>query len=217
MIMTMKRILLFLIVILFYSCRNDISEQERLKQQDGKGLDKEEKAIKLYEKRVVPLYKDFKGLELPSSIRIDEDDLEVNAGAAHGYVEISRGLINLDNEAIQIFVFSHELAHIATLVQARNFGVQDEIPGGAETNAYKKAEYLADLMAIHLIRKKMPKEFGSLKRDFDQLEGILGSSRFTHPSGKERMQAISTYLEGAQKGQDSSFFRHRFLQIWEKT
>ena len=208
----MKNCILFLFIFFAISCNTHSSKEKRISQNEEQVLNKEEKLIQLYTESIVPLFQHYEYLNIPSKIRIDEKDDDLNAGAAMGYIEVSRGLVNLDIEWLQVFVLAHELAHIATLSQAQNFNIQGEIPAGTKTNEYKKAEYLADLIAFHLIKKNRPDDFDLLKSNFNYLRDIFGTGNFTHPSGKERITSLKEYINHPEENIEKAF-RKRFLSI----
>lgn len=196
------------------SCNSSSSNGEDKKEEVV--LSKQELLIKRYNELVVPMFKRYKGIEIPSDFQVDSKDKTINAGASFGYVEVSQGLIEAKKESIQVFVLAHEVAHIATLSQARLFDLQGEIPRGATTNDYKKAEYLADLIAVHLIQTQLPKEFESLYVDFDYLQQMLGSTTFTHPSGLDRINSLKEYLSNSKKETEAVAFKNQFLSIWNR-
>ncbi|RXG21733.1 hypothetical protein DSM02_1978 [Leeuwenhoekiella polynyae] len=175
---------------------------------------KEEQLIDLYIHEVTPLFEVYPDLNIPDELHIDEADHSVDAGAAFGYVEVSMGLVELEDPPIQIFVLAHELSHIATLTQAAAFNLGGEIPAGSETNDYKKAEYLADLMAFYLISKNEPETYDLLKEKLDYLEELLGNGDFTHPSGSSRIESLMKYLKGMDNTSKETAFSNRFRTIW---
>lgn len=205
----MKNTLLILFIIgIASSCNSNSTEDVQKK------LTKAEQFIQLYTLEVVPLFDEYPDLNIPEEIQIDENDLSVNAGAAFGYVEVSKGLVELKDQSIQIFVLAHELAHIATLKQAEAFNLKGELPSGSETNDYKKAEYLADLMAFYLISKNEPETYDLLKEKLDYLEELLGNGDFTHPSGSSRIESLMKYLKGMDNTSKETAFSNRFRTIW---
>lgn len=210
----MKKYILLIIISLIYSCNNDHSPEDQTKFQEL-DLDKGEELNKLYTESVLPLFADYENLNIPPELVIDEEDLNINAGAAFNYVEVSRGLVNADHLSIQIFVLAHEVAHIATTNQAIKFGLNGEIPRGTETNEYKKAEYLADLIAVHLIKKELPSQFNQLKSSCSTLKNLLGSEIFTHPSGVDRIASLEVYFQACVIQNDNISFQNRFKSIWK--
>ena len=205
----MRNTLLILFIIgIVTSCNSNSSED------DQKILTKEEQLFYLYTHEVTPLFETYSELNIPDELHIDEEDHTVNAGAAFGYIEVSRGLVELDDPSIQIFVLAHELAHIATLTQAETFNLRGEIPAGIETNDYKKAEYFADLIAFYLISKNQPEIYDLLKQKLGYLEALLGNGDFTHPSGNRRVESLKTYLKGVNTTDAETAFANRFKTIW---
>ncbi len=198
-----------------FACNTNSSNEEVFPPNKEISLTKEESIIKVYNESVLPLFKNYMDVEIPTQFKVDKDDLSINAGATFGYVEVSQGLVNLTKEHIQLFALTHEVAHIVTISQSRIFGLEGSIPKGAITNDYKKAEYLADLIAIHLIKTKLNNEFRLLSTDFPFLENLLGGSTFTHPSGSDRMNEIQTYLENSLSTNNDEAFKINFLRIWE--
>ncbi|WP_166382311.1 MULTISPECIES: hypothetical protein [unclassified Polaribacter] len=211
----MKKSFLFLFLFLMFACNTNSSNEEVFPPNKEISLTKEESIIKVYNESVLPLFKNYMDVEIPTQFKVDKDDLSINAGATFGYVEVSQGLVNLTKEHIQLFALTHEVAHIVTISQSRIFGLEGSIPKGAITNDYKKAEYLADLIAIHLIKTKLNNEFRLLSTDFPFLENLLGGSTFTHPSGSDRMNEIQTYLENSLSTNNDEAFKINFLRIWE--
>ncbi|WP_208889650.1 hypothetical protein [Polaribacter sejongensis] len=211
----MKKFRLIFLVFLMCACNSNSSNEVILPENEIIPLTKEEEIIKIYNESVLPLFKEYSDVEIPTEFKIDKSDLSINAGASFGYVEISQGLINVTKKHIQLFALSHEVAHIVTIPQARLFGLEGSIPKGSITNDYKKAEYLADLIAIHLIKSKLNNEFCLLSTDFPFLQNLLGGSSFTHPSGSHRMNEIQTYLENSISTNNDEAFKTSFLRIWK--
>ena len=204
----MRNTLLVLFVVIACSCNSNSLED------DQKPLTKEEQIIHLYTHDVTPLFEAYSDLNIPEEIHIDEEDHSVNAGAAFGYVEVSRGLVELKDSSIQIFVLAHELSHIATLTQAEAFNLEGALPSGVETSDYKKAEYLADLIAFYLISKNEPKVYNLLKQKLGYLKELLGNGDFTHPSGSARIESLMEYIKEMDKTSEETAFANRFKAIW---
>ncbi|QXP69780.1 hypothetical protein H0I29_14305 [Polaribacter sp. R2A056_3_33] len=211
----MKKSFLVLFSFLMFACNSNSSNEVILPENEEIPLTKEEEIIKIYNESVLPLFKEYSDTEIPTQFKIDKNDLGINAGAAFGYVEVSQGLVNLTKEDIQLFALTHEVAHIVTIKQARLFDLQGSIPKGTVTNDYKKAEYLADLIAIHLIKTKLNKEFNLLTSNFPFLQDLLGDTTFTHPSGSDRINCINTYLENTLVTSNDIAFKNTFLNIWQ--
>jgi Zn-dependent protease with chaperone function len=198
--------LLFLVI----SCSNSTST---IVEEGIIPLSKEEKIRKLYTEKIVPLFNDYVDVTIPVNFRIDKTDLSVNAGAAFGYIEISQGLVNFEKEYIQIYVLAHELAHIVTLNQAKRFSLGALIPSGTITNDYKKAEYLADLIAIHLMNIHLNEQVDLVYDNFTLLSNLLGPKSFTHPSNTERIKAMKEYLNSSNDN-SLSIFKEFFKKTW---
>ena len=211
----MKKTFLILFSFLMFACESNSTNEEIVPPNKEIPLTKLESIIKLYNESVFPLFKNYKNVVVPTDFKVDKDDLSINAGASFGHVEVSQGLVNVTKEHIQLFALSHEVAHIVTISQARTFGLQGSIPKGIITNDYKKAEYLADLIAIHLIKTELNKAYHLLSADFVFLENLLGGSTFTHPSGKERINEIQTYLKETILTDNEDAFRTNFIRIWQ--
>ncbi|AUC84956.1 hypothetical protein CW731_06470 [Polaribacter sp. ALD11] len=211
----MKKSIILLFSILILGCNSNSTNEVIHSENEDILLTKEEEIVKIYNKSVLPLFKEYSDAEIPTQFKIDKNDLGINAGAAFGYVEVSQGLVNLSKEEIQLFALAHEVAHIVTISQARLFDLQGSIPKGTVTNDYKKAEYLADLIAIHLIKIKLNKEFILLTSNFSFLQNLLGSATFTHPSGIDRISYINTYIENSITKSNDDAFKISFLRIWQ--
>ena len=211
----MKKTFLILFSFLMFACESNSTNEEIVPPNKEIPLTKEESIIKIYNESVLPLFKNYKNVVVPTGFKVDKDDLSINAGASFGYVEVSQGLVNVTKEHIQLFALSHEVAHIVTISQARTFDLQGSIPMGIITNDYKKAEYLADLIAIYLIKTELNKAYHLLSADFVFLENLLGGSTFTHPSGKERINEIQTYLKETILTDNEDAFRTNFIRIWQ--
>ncbi len=209
-----KYIFLVVPLLLFiYGCqKNGDSKEEIIIEEE---LTKEEQLEKLYKESVMPLFENFKDVEIPTDFKIDAKDNSINAGASFGYVEVSQGLINNEKKFLQIYVLAHEVSHIVTISQASKFEFGNEIQKGEVTNPYKKSEYLADLIAIHLINKNLGAEMNLLTSYFNKLSNLLGSSSFTHPSGIERVALMSDYVTGCKTINPDVMFKQLFNQIWE--
>lgn len=205
--------LLLFILILFclFNCKtNSTTKNEALEER----ISKEEQLQKLYTTAIKPLFKKYKNTNIPNSFTVDSKDNSINAGASHNFLTVSQGLVSSKKEYIQTYVLAHEIAHIITLNQAELFGLQGAIPSGEKTNDYKKSEYLADLIAIHLIKKHLPKEFNLLQKDFVSLKIMLGNGDFMHPSGSKRVNMMKTYINDSLNKTPSSVFENIFKQIW---
>lgn len=210
----MNKYLIIVLLACLGSCNSSSSNGEDKKEEVV--LSNQELLIKRYNELVVPMFKSYKGIEIPSKFQVDTKDKTINAGASFGYVEVSQGLIDAKKEAIQIFVLSHEVGHIVTIPQAKLFDLKGEIPRGTTTNDYKKAEYLADLIAVHLIQTQLSKEFEALFADFDYLQQLLGTTTFTHPSGLDRINSLKEYLHNGKEESEPIAFKKQFLSIWNK-
>ncbi|MBW2961737.1 hypothetical protein [Mesonia aestuariivivens] len=204
----MKNTLLILFIIIANACNSNTSEENK------ETLTKEEYLNQLYTAKVIPLFDEYDNLNLPNEIHIDEKDLGINAGAAFGYLEVSRGLVELEDKTMQVFALAHELAHIATIPQAKELQLKGGIPSGSQTNDYKKAEYLADLIAFHLISKKLTEVYGQLNKNLDSLDEFLGYGSFTHPSGSNRIKSLKKYIDGIDITNRKKSFSNRFKEIW---
>ncbi|PHN99599.1 hypothetical protein CSC82_33160, partial [Rhodobacteraceae bacterium 4F10] len=146
----MNKVTILLIAILLVTCKTSAIKNEDIVLE----LTKEEQLNKLYQEKIKPLFSSYIDIKIPSEFRIDKNDNSINAGAADNYIEVSQGLVDYDKDYIKVYVLSHEIGHIVTLNQAKKFKLGLQIPSGIETNDYKKAEYLADLIAIHLMLTK---------------------------------------------------------------
>ncbi|MDO7138275.1 hypothetical protein [Algibacter lectus] len=211
----MKTYFLLLSLFLMLACNTNSSNEEGEHKDEDIVLTKEEQIIKTYNDAVLPLFRGYTSVDIPTEFVIDENDLGVNAGAAFGYVEISQGLVNLPKVNVQIFALSHEVAHIVTIPQAKIFDLEGSVPKGIKTNDYKKAEYLADLIAIYLIKTNEPKRFDTLFLNFPYLQNLFGNGTFTHPSGLERIEALNNFLEKAKLQGDDKAFKTSFIGIWQ--
>ncbi|MBS9774446.1 MAG: hypothetical protein KGV59_04730 [Tenacibaculum sp.] len=196
----MKYFLIFFTLI-FCSCNNTDEKSENV-------ITKEDRLKTLYLTKIRPVFTaNYKEVDIPTEFKIDKEDKSINAGASFGYVEVSQGLVDCKDEYIQIFTLFHEVGHIVTLSQAKKFNLGSEIPKGTTTNTYKKAEYLADLIALYLIGKNLPKQKEVIIKNFSELENLLGSGSFTHPSGKKRIELLQSYLLNKS-------FKTSFKSVW---
>lgn len=211
----MKKILLFSLICFFSGCVAVNYNRHDEELSGEKKLGKEGRLRELYSETVVPLFEGFKNVNIPTSFQVDQKDISINAGAAFEHIEVSMGLINLENEPIQIFVLAHEISHLAVLEQAQIFGLQGELPKESQLNNYKKTELISDLIAIHLIKTNHPVVFDLIEADFSVLQEILGPASFTHPSGKERIDSLKKYIRDIENTNEEISFRKRFIDIWE--
>ncbi|MBL4746416.1 MAG: hypothetical protein JKY08_08605 [Flavobacteriaceae bacterium] len=207
---TLKLKALIILLITFIACNSSSEIQKEVLQV----LSKQELLENVYTSKVVPLFNSFKALDIPTEFVVDTKDLSINAGASFGYVEVSQGLINSDKEAIQVFVLAHEVAHIATISQAIKFELGEEIPAGAVINPYQKAEFLADLMAVHLLLIHEPAMKIKLEVQLSFLKSLLGTGSFTHPSGNKRIAFIQEYFKLAIITSPDEAFYYLFSQTW---
>lgn len=210
--MTNKQLLFLLFIIIsFVSCETNSTNKDDIPKDK---LSKKEQLERLYTTIVKPIFSTYKDAQIPNNFVVDTTDISINAGSTHEYLEVSQGLINDNKEHIQIFVLSHEIAHIVTLNQAKEFKIGNIIPSGKTINDYKKSEYLADLIAIHLINAHLPKQLKLLVQNFDKIEQLLGSSDFMHPSGKERVRMMKKYITDSKKTSSEITFKKMFIYIW---
>jgi hypothetical protein len=214
----MNKYFLLLLLGILWACDEHHSENQSNDEDSSnpefQSKTKEEKLVSLYKDSVIPLFKDIPDVNPPDEIEINTEDLNIDAGAASGYLYVSQGLVNLDNEAIQLFALAHEVAHMATIPQAKIFNLAEAIPKGNSTNDYQKAEYLADLIAIHLIHLKKPEKFKWIQGDFQTLQEIFGGEVFSHPSGKKRIASMKLYIANCSSKDEALAFKERFLAIW---
>ncbi|WP_434037196.1 hypothetical protein [Formosa sp. 4Alg 33] len=213
----MKKFMYFIMFLVFFTCSKDSKENKAEVNEDQETciLDKEDKLKQLYNATVIPLFSAYTDIDIPVEFHVREDEMGIDAGASFGYVEVSMGLINVSEESIQLFALTHEVAHIATLSQARLFNLDGYVSSGPETNEYIKSEYLADLIAIHLIKSQEPVYFESLTKNFQELINILGGGTFTHPSGVNRIKAMQTYITLSNTQTEADAFKTLYLKIWE--
>ena len=205
----MKNLIILLIFIAF-SCESSSIKKDEIPID----LTEEETLKRLFSKTIKPLFKTYKDVVIPNDFRIDEEDNSINAGAADNYLEVSKGLVSSKKEYIQVFVLAHEISHIVTLNQANTFMLSESIPSGIVTNDYKKAEYLADLIAIHLINIYEKELSEILQSNFETLKDLLGNKTFTHPAGNERVNLMKKYLAKEKSDNSSNAFKEVFEEIW---
>ena len=138
----MNKYFLLLLLGILWACDEHHSENqsndEDSSNPESQSETKEEKLVSLYKDSVIPLFKDIPDVNPPQEIHINAEDVNIDAGAASDYLEVSQGLIDLENEAIQLFALTHEVAHMATLPQAKIFNLASAIPKGNSTNDYQK-------------------------------------------------------------------------------
>ena len=89
-----------------------------------------------------------------------------------------------------------------------------QIPSGIETNDYKKAEYLADLIAIHLMLTQEKTLGEELKQNLEVVQSLLGPEIFTHPSAVDRVELMNLYIEKSSKEDSSVAFKEIFEKVW---
>ena len=210
----MKKIKLQVLIILLVTVAACNSTSEIVKEVVPT-LNKQEQLELLYTAKVIPLFKAFESADIPTVLVVDTKDTSINAGASFGYVEVSQGLINSEKEWIQLFVLSHEVAHIVTISQAIKFELGEEIPAGVDVNPYQQAEYLADLMAVHLMLLHEPAQQIKLENDLVFLKSLFGTASFTHPSGEKRIELMQQYFKLARLSSPIDAFNYLFTQIWE--
>lgn len=195
----------------FVSCdTNSTNKEEIIKEK----LSKEQQLKQLYTTIVKPMFKVYKSANVPTTFTVDIKDNSINAGSAHNFLEVSQGLVNSKKKHLQIYVLTHELSHIVTLNQAKLFELKGAIPKGNKTNDYKKSEYLADLIAIHLISTYQPKQLDLLRKDFSFLKVLLGKGDFMHPSGVERVKMMENYINQSTKKDALTTFKNLFKKVW---
>lgn len=199
-----------ILLLLFNSC-NSTNKDEIAEEQ----LTKKQQLQKLYTTIVKPMFVAYKNSDIPNNFTIDTKDNSINAGATQNFLEVSQGLVNSKKKYLQVYVLAHELSHIVTLNQAEIFGLKGAIPSGKKTNDYKKSEYLADLIAIHLMSTYLPEEMSLLHKDFNVLKVLLGKGDFMHPSGLERVKMMEIYINQSLKAPLPVVFKKRFKSIWQ--
>jgi hypothetical protein len=210
----MNKNLILVLFILLCSCNTNSFNNDGFDKEEVI-LSNQELLIKQYQELIIPLFKSYSMVDIPTEFQVDPQDTSINAGASFGFIEVSQGLVDAKMEAIRVFVLAHEVAHLVTIAQARLFSLEGPILRGTTTNDYKKSEYLADLIALHLIQSKLTKEFEYLLVDFDYLQQLLGSKTFTHPSGVDRILFLKEYLSIVKEKNEATAFRTQFLCIWK--
>ncbi|WP_394420228.1 hypothetical protein [Tenacibaculum mesophilum] len=206
----MNKVTILLIAILLVTCKTSAIKNEDIVLE----LTKEEQLNKLYQEKIKPLFSSYIDIKIPNEFRIDKNDNSINAGAADNYIEVSQGLVDYDKDYIKVYVLSHEIGHIVTLNQAKKFKLGSQIPSGIETNDYKKAEYLADLIAIHLMLTQEKTLGEELKQNLEVVQSLLGPEIFTHPSAVDRVELMNLYIEKSSKEDSSVAFKEIFEKVW---
>lgn len=207
-----NQLLLFIFTLFcFFSCKtNSTSKNEVIEER----ISKEEQLQSLYISVVKPLFKTYKNADIPNKFTIDTKDNSINGGTTHRFLEVSQGLVNSEKKYLQVYVLAHEISHIVTLNQAKIFNLKGAIPSEKNTNDYKKSEYLADLIAIHLINTQLPEQFKPLYKDFNILKTILGNGDYMHPSGSKRVEMMENYINKTLNETPTVVFENIFKQIW---
>lgn len=198
-------------LLLFLSCGINSTNKDEIVEEK---LSKEEQLQQLYTTVIKPLFKTYKNTDIPNKFTIDTKDNSINGGATHRFLEVSQGLVNSEKKHLQVYVLAHEISHIVTLNQAKIFNLKGAIPSEKNTNDYKKSEYLADLIAIHLINTQLPEQFKPLYKDFNILKTILGNGDYMHPSGSKRVEMMENYINKTLNETPTVVFENIFKQIW---
>lgn len=205
--------LLVILLLSLISCSNHSAIIEPQTTNIQTVLTKENQLKELYKNKVIPMFLTYTNVEIPTEFQIDKLDLGINAGASFGYVEVSLGLVNLPQEHLQLFALCHEVAHIVTIKQAERYNLSNKIPEGS-INAYKKAEFLADLITIDLIKQKETEWYLKITEDYNTLQSMLGAETFTHPSGADRINFIKNYIAHCQEQNSQKVLENLFKKIW---
>ena len=102
----MNKYFLLLLLGILWACDEHHSENqsndEDSSNPESQSETKKEKLVSLYKDSVIPLFKDIPDVNPPQEIHINAEDVNIDAGAASDYLEVSQGLIDLENEAIQL-------------------------------------------------------------------------------------------------------------------
>jgi hypothetical protein len=177
-----------------------------------------EQLKKDYKTEVLPLYrKRYAQSELPEGIEVWEGG-QVDGGAYDKNVFVYEGVYKLPR-ALRLWALAHETGHVVTLNEGAKCGLGAAVP---EPGSYKKSEYLADLIATHVISEYNPGLAESIKGMLAKLATELGAADEMHPSGDDRVAMMEAYLKGRSlHGKDETAWTKTFVplfcQVWTAT
>jgi len=142
---------------------------------------------------ILPMYKKlYPKSPLPTELEVWEGD-QLDGGAVEGMVYVYSG-VGKQLRAIRLYALAHESGHVATVEQGKGLGLGNHIPAPEE---YKKSEHLADLIAMHTIRRCDPLLAKTIQGYFTTIKDLLGAADDMHPSGEKRVGLMSEYMMGA--------------------
>ena len=169
-----------------------------------------------FEANIRPKFSDrFPGEGLENCLlKLNKNDPNIDGGAIVGQIDITIPAIQLE-ETLRTFILYHEMGHVITVFQAQNLLLGNVVPGD-RLKLFKKSEFLADLIAVHLMDEgDRDRLVTTLRRN---LQAILGPGDNMHPPGKDRVQRIVNYSNAihgvVNDAQKEARFEQSFREMW---
>ncbi|WP_022665695.1 hypothetical protein [Desulfospira joergensenii] len=124
---------------------------------------------------------------------------QLDGGAAPNFVYLTHGALQCSN-SVTSFAIAHEMSHVVTLQWLQRHGLVK--PPVAGKYDYFWGEYVADLIAFHLIYTFFRVKAHVIKIEFPSLAHELGTADNTHPDGGKRVNMLQSYSEQVTSGEN---------------
>lgn len=167
-----------------------------------------------YKNEILPLFRRrYTATDLPTGLEVWEGG-QVDGGAFDKTVFVYEGVYSL-SRPLRLWALAHETGHVVTVNEANKIGCGAAIPAPGE---YKKSEYLADLIATHIIFEGNPSLGESVKGLLTTLATELGGADSMHPSGADRTGVIGEYLaaRGEHRAGDETLWNNAFAPLFRR-
>ncbi len=138
----------------------------------------------------------FTNPDLPEELAIDDRDLFDGDGGP-GSVRVYKKVVTEPNASVLLYALAHETGHAVTAqkIMSMQGRAQADVPQPANDGA-KQHEYLADLIAIHVIQTQLNGHRQSIFDAMDAIANKLGDADAMHPSGAQRVAKMRRLLNG---------------------
>lgn len=175
-------------------------------QPQETAYDKQKRAAKnLWSKTVKPAFRlafpksTYRSIEkdLPPELVIDDQD-EFDGSGGPGTVVIYKKVVEEQDASILLYALCHETGHCVTAAKLN--AMKLAIPSlagesGKENPGAKQHEYIADLIAIDVIKTQLPESVQGVKDAMESIKDKLGNGGNMHPTGNQRMLKMNLLLD----------------------
>ena len=169
-----------------------------------------------FKKKTLPLFSNrFPNNNIEQTkLSLDRKTPGIEGGSYPGNIDITIETLKLEPLFLKFAIF-HEMGHIVTIPQKNLYNL-GPLLNGEKYNDYQKSEFLADLIATHLMSNQ---DHVNLINKKNSLEKLLGPGDAMHPSGRERVNVIMNYLastKNERKTIKEKKFKKLFSDLWNK-